>query len=466
MKPPTSLALGTPRKGRWQTGGAGSAAGSWVAGTCFIRCDDIVSLMADKLRETLTEWSRVPAPRFVGGNQVELLQGGDALFPSMCQAIDAAEHEVWLATYIFHDDPAAHAVADALVRAAARGVAVHLVVDGFGSIKTLEAVRARFAGTAVQLEVFRPLDRWYAWLQPGQLRRLHQKLCVCDTEVAFVGGINLIDDRHDMNHGWTDAPRLDFAVRVAGPLVQAVHATARVMRARAHLSRQWREEVRAVARSARPVREAMALLRQLRAQPRLALPEPQSPMSAAFLVRDNLRQRRIIERSYVEAIRRAQRRVDIAVPYFYPGHGFRRALRRAAKRGVQVRLLLQGKIDYRIAAMAAHALYEEMRATGIRIYEYTPAFLHAKVALVDDDWATVGSSNIDPLSLLLNLEANVVVRDRDFAAALAQRFEEAFAVSAEVDSPQREGLRGWAKRVLVAGVANLYLRVAGITGRY
>ncbi len=418
-------------------------------------------------RNTLQSWTAVPRARFVGGNQVELLQGGDALFPRMCKGIDAAERDVWLATYIFHDDPAATTVADALKRAAARGVAVHLVVDGFGSIATLQRVRAMFAGSAVQLEVFRPLDRWYSWLQPGQLRRLHQKLCVCDESLAFVGGINLIDDRHDMNHGWCDAPRLDFAVAIQGPLAQSVHATTRAMWARAHLARNWREEARVLARSARPVNDALALLRQLRTEPTAPDAQPAEPMRAAFLVRDNLRQRRAIERSYVEAIRHAKTRVDIAVPYFYPGKGFRTALRRAAKRGVCVRLLLQGKIDYRIAALAARTLYAEMRNNGVRIFEYTPAFLHAKVALVDDEWATVGSSNIDPLSLLLNLEANVVVRDVDFAQALSARFEEAFAVSTEVaDPPMRAGFRGWAHRVLVSWAANLYLRVAGITRRY
>jgi cardiolipin synthase A/B len=423
--------------------------------------------VAQPLRSVVQSWTAVPAPRFVGGNQVELLQGGDALFPRMCQAIAAAQREVWLATYIFHDDAAAQAVAQALKDAAARGVAVHVVVDGFGSISTMARVQALFADSGVRLEVFRPLDRWYSWLQPGQLRRLHQKLCVCDEALAFVGGINLIDDRHDMNHGWTDAPRLDFAVALQGPLAQAVHATARAMWARAHLRRDWREEVRVVARSAQPVREAMSLLSQLRGGQNKMLDPQDGPMRAAFLVRDNLRQRRAIERSYVEAIRGARQRVDIAVPYFYPGHGFRTALRKAARRGVRVRLLLQGKIDYRIAALAAQALYGEMHSTGIRIYEYTPAFLHAKVAVVDDDWATVGSSNIDPLSLLLNLEANVVVRDAGFAESLSQRFEQAFAVSTEVTAhTQRAGLRGWFQRVLVAGAANLYLRVAGITGRY
>ena len=421
--------------------------------------------------DLLRSWTGVPAPRFVGGNQVELLQGGDELFPRMHSAIAAAQREVWLATYIFHDDPAATALAVTLKDAASRGVAVHVVVDGFGSIKTLQAVRALFANSGVRLEVFRPLDRWYAWLQPGQLRRLHQKMCVCDEQVAFVGGINLIDDRHDMNHGWTDEPRLDYAVQLQGPLAAQVHASTRAMWARAHLWRDWREEVKAVARSARPVKKAMTIVRQLRGvQPQAAgvvHAEPEGAMRAAFLARDNLRQRRIIERSYVEAIRRARHSVDLAVPYFYPGRSFRRALRHAARRGVAVRLLLQGKVDYRIAALAARALYDEMRANGVRIFEYTPAFLHAKVAVVDDDWATVGSSNIDPLSLLLNLEANVVVRDRAFCASLRGRLQQAFDLSVEVSGvPERTGWRRWLHRGVVAWAANLYLRVAGITGRY
>jgi cardiolipin synthase len=410
----------------------------------------------------------VQKPRFFGGNQVVLLQGGDELFPRMCAAIAAATREVWFATYIFHDDAAARGVADALVAAGRRGVAVHLVVDGFGSLGTLHSLRGWLRGEPVRLEVFRPLDRWYAWLQPGQLRRLHQKLCVIDETLAYVGGVNIIDDRHDLRHGWTDAPRLDFAVEVRGPLVHQVHATARAMWSRANLGHGWREEVRSLARSAAPVDQTMALLRRLRSRsPRRGGEGSRAPMRAAFIVRDNLRQRRSIERSYVDAIRSARTRVDIAVPYFYPGHGFRRALRLAARRGVKVRLLLQGKIDYRLAAMAARALYDELCGHGVRIFEYTPAFLHAKVAVVDDDWATVGSSNIDPLSLLLNLEANVVVRDRDFARSLARRFDDAVAASAEVGmEPARRGWRAWLQRGLVAWCANVYLRVAGITGRY
>jgi cardiolipin synthase A/B len=454
----------------------------------------------------LRSWTSIPRPNFLGGNALQLLEGGDALFPRMCQAIAQARREVWMATYIFNTDRSGKLVMDALAAAAARGVAVHLVLDGFGTAATLAALRARMEPAGVRIEIFRPLERWYSWLQPSHMRRLHQKLCVCDETVAFVGGINVIDDRLDLTHGWSELPRLDFAVELSGPLATSVHTTARAMWARAHLGHSWREQVLTVARSSKPVDQALAKMRELRLSPETRVAETTdanvsasgaalaaaravtaataaagaardgavasgdsaiAPMSAAFIVRDNLSQRRAIERSYVEAIRHAQRSVDIAVPYFYPGRSFRSALRGAADRGVQVRLLLQGKVDYKVAAMAARALYAEMQAHGVRIFEYTPAFLHAKVAVVDGHWATVGSSNIDPISLLLNLEANVVVHNTEFARSLAERFEVAFAVSHEVTSEQRwVGVRGWLGRAVVAWGARLYLRVAGITGRY
>ena len=414
-------------------------------------------------------WQGLPPPSFVGGNALRLLRGGDELFPAMAAAIAAARREVWVATYIFHDDSAARQVADVLVEAARRGVAVRLVVDGFGSKATLPVLRQWLAGTPVALEVFRPLDRWWRWLQPGQLRRLHQKLCAVDDEVAFAGGINVIDDRHDLNHGWTELPRLDYAVELRGPLAASVASATRAMWARAHLGHVWREEVRALARGgAAAVGETQRLLRRLR---RRTLPwradAGLAPVRAAFLVRDNLLQRRAIERTYVQAILQARERVDIAASYFYPGRVFRRALRQAARRGVRVRLLLQGKIDYRIAAWAQRALYDELRAHGVLIFEYTPAFLHAKVAVVDGRWSTVGSSNIDPLSLLLNLEANVVVDDPAFTATVAGALDDAFAASTEVAGRSfSSGWRSLLQRGIVAWVANVYLRLAGITGRY
>lgn len=418
--------------------------------------------------------------RLTGGNRVSLLAGGDELFPAMLQAVGAARHQVWLATYIFHDDPAAQAMAEALADAARRGVWVGVVVDGFGSKASLPALRRWLQNGGVNLAVFRPVDRWWRLLQPGQLRRLHHKLCVVDGEVGFVGGINLIDDRNDLHHGWSERPRLDFAVQLQGPVVAQVEQTARALWSRAALGADWRDEVQQLLRGAEPLARARRIAGRLRlpratrqattaaeAQAQTEALAALAPMRALLLVRDNLRQRRAIEMAYIGAIRAAARRVDIVCPYFYPGQRFRRALRQAAQRGVCVRLLLQGKADYRFAALAAQVLYDELLAVGVQVFEYTPAFLHAKVAVIDDDWATVGSSNIDPLSLLLNLEANVVVRDAGFAAELALRFEAAVQVSREVVRPP-VGAGGWAmlRRSFVAWTAHWFLRLAGIGGRY
>lgn len=418
-------------------------------------------------------WYTQPRPLFSGGNEVDLLRGGDELFPAMCAAFARARHHIWLASYIFHDDASARAVAMALRDAAARGVRVRVVVDGFGSAGRTRQLR-ELLGPDVAFAVFRPVHSWWSVLQPEALRRLHQKLCVVDGEVAFVGGINIIDDRLDIRHGWSETARLDYAVRLRGPVVAPVEQTARAAWTRASLGHDWRDEVMDIARSTRPIVKARRLLRQLRHHAgdrhwrglARALRD-RSPVRAAFVVRDNFRQRRTIERSFIEAIARSRRTVSIVVPYFYPGGTFRRTLREAAGRGVQVRLLLQGKIDYRVAALAARVLYDELLSSGVRIYEYTPAYLHAKVAVVDDSWATVGSTNIDPLSLLVNLEANVIVRDPAFARQLAAEIEAALAQSMQISRHPRG--RGWwpsLRRGFVAGCARLYLRVAGATGRY
>ncbi|WP_397534879.1 cardiolipin synthase ClsB [Roseateles sp.] len=421
--------------------------------------------------DPLFSWHSVALPVYCGANEVELLRGGDALFPAQIDAIRDARHEVWLATYIFHHDSAGADLVAALRAAAQRGVRVRVVVDGFGSKASLDWLREQLAGSHVALAVFRPIDRWWRWLQPGQLRRLHQKLCVVDGERAFVGGINIIDDRMDLNIGPIDNPRLDYAVSLRGPVVEPVAQATRAVWTRAWLGRDFGEELRALVRSPEPMARLRRLARRLRMpggrQRPGDEPQDQAPVCAAFVLRDNLRQRRTIERAYIEAIRAARVRVDLITPYFYPGQAFRRALRDAARRGVQVRLVLQGKVDYRIAGIAAQALYAELLGHGVKIYEYTPAYLHAKVAVVDDSWATVGSSNIDPLSLLLNLEANVLVQDAGFARAVADEIDAAVQVSQAVDlQRQGSGLRAFLARALVAWVAYVYLRVAGAAGRY
>ena len=249
-----------------------------------------------------------------------------------------------------------------------------------------------------------------------------------------------------------------------------VEQTLQAIWTRAKLGHVWRDEVVSLARSAAPIARARRLMQRMRiVRPhrRGAQQLAQPPVSLAFVVRDNLRQRRSIERAYMEAFQHARERIDMVTPYFYPGRSFRRALVHAAERGVRVRLLLQGKIDYRIAGLAARVLYDELLAKGVEIHEYIPAYLHAKVAVVDGDWATLGSSNIDPLSLLLNLEANVVVHDAPFAAQVAHELDIAIADSRKVLAPPYA--TGWLavlRRTFVASVAHWFLRMAGINGRY
>lgn len=413
-----------------------------------------------------------------GGHRLQLLRGGEQLFPAMLAAINGAQHEVWLASYIVHTDAASLQLRDCLARASWRGVRVRLVVDGFGARHALPWWQQGLAGSGVALAVFRPLERWWQWLQPGQLRRLHQKLCVVDGACAFVGGINIIDDRIDLHHGQLERPRLDFAVRLEGAAVAQVEQQLRRLWARSWLGRDFGDELRGLLAAPEPLRRAGRWVRGLVQRGRSALDRAREqrqqrraaearaqPVRLAYVQRDNLRHRHAIEREYLQALRGAQQQFDLICPYFYPSARLLRALLQAARRGVQVRLLLQGQFDYRLAALAARALYAELLARGVRVFEYREAFLHAKVAVADGVWATVGSSNLDPTSLLLNLEANVVVQDALFAAALHTEFESALLGAEEMQASQPlpgwRGLRGWFRRVAVAWLAQVYLRAAG-----
>jgi cardiolipin synthase len=420
-------------------------------------------------------WYAQRKPVFTGDNQVTLLKGGKALFPALSHAIDHASHSVWLAMYIVSPLGQSGGVLQALKRAARRGVAVHLVVDGFGSREAPDELWQELIRAGVKLCTYRPVHRLWGLLDTSQWRRMHMKLCVIDDQHAFIGGINLIDDHFDLTHGWSDQPRLDYAVQVQGPVITPVLHTIKAVWTRAQFGRDWRDDLTHLMQDPNRVQRLRHWVQQARMrltpreQGRLAHGAAlHAPMRSAFVLRDNLRQRRTIEQAALQAIRQARQRIDIVTPYFYPRRAIRLALRAAAAKGVSVRLLLQGKVDYRIAGMAARVLYGELQQHGVRIFEYQPAFLHAKVLCVDDEWATVGSSNLDPLSLVLNLEANLIVKDRAFVRTLSAELAQDFAQSKEihkgVDSPSRWGTR--LRRGMVRWMAKVYLRLAGAAGRY
>ena len=357
-------------------------------------------------------WYESLKAREAGGHEVVLLEGGREFFPALIEAIDSARSVVFVETYLFADDDSARSVAQALARAAGRGVGVRVTVDGFGTPRLQGEVAAVLREAQVRVEIYRPETRALS-LDRGRLRRMHRKLAVIDGRVAFVGGMNLLDDLQDPNHGALEQPRLDFAVRVRGPLVASAHLAAQ---------RLW-WELSLVNRPLGFAGAARASWLKLVAD-LVSDVTPAGRVRASLVLRDNFRFRRAIEREYLRAIGQARRDVLIANPYFFPGVRFRRALLAAARRGVRVRLLLQGRIEYLLPHYAAQALYDEFLRAGVEIIEYRSSFLHAKVAVIDDR-ATVGSSNIDPFSLLLAREANVFVNDAAFAAKLRDRLERA-----------------------------------------
>ena len=351
--------------------------------------------------------------RFRPGNRIKLLRNGAEYFPALERAIDSAHREVWLESYLFADDASGRRIAEAMARAAKRGVKVRVMVDGWGAKFYLTPALEGFMRDA-GIEVLKYRPEVAAWqFRSHRLRRLHRKLVHVDHRIAFVGGINIIDD---MNTPGQKPPRLDFAVSVEGPLLPLIAQT---------MQRVWAL-----------VQLVQLGTSQLPLFPERGRAERVGTQTAKFVIRDNLRHRRDIEQAYLAAIRRAKREIVIANSYFFPGITFRRALADATARGVVVTLILQAKVEYVLLHFASRAMYGQLLDAGVIIQEYHKSMLHAKVAVIDDRWATVGSSNIDPYSLLMAREANVFVHDRGFAGELKCALADMVKAGARPVAPQ------------------------------
>lgn len=341
-----------------------------------------------------------PASTWCDGNAITLLENGETYFPALEAAIDEARHDVLIESYIFAPDVTGRRIAASLIRAVRRGVAVRVTIDGFGGRSFLRGLKDDLVAAGVQVLIFRPEVRM---LSPRlrRLRRLHRKTAVIDAHLAFVGGINIIDDFDPgINH-----PRLDYAVRVEGPVLGTIITT---------VHRLWR--LLAWTNAHLAIRAPVTSH---------AMTDPAGNIRSAFVMRDNLRHRKDIENAYLEAIDNARNEILLANAYFLPGRRFRRALLEAASRGVKIRLLLQGLSDHPLMFHATRHLYPLLFKHGIRLFEYQRSILHAKVAVIDHHWATVGSSNIDPFSLMLAREGNILVDDPGFATQLETSLEAA-----------------------------------------
>ena len=359
-------------------------------------------------------------PRYVAGNSITLLKNGADFFPALEAAIDGAQTEVHLETYIFADDMVGQRIAAALRRAAQRNVVVRIVIDGFGSRDFFPPeMTDELLRSGAEVFIYRQEALQFSFRR-HRLRRMHRKIAMIDGHIAFIGGINIIDDINTPHH---TPPRYDYAVKLMGPLVQEL---------RPIVQRLWQL-----------LSWTRVRTRKQGMFPSIAAAAPCGTHLAALVIRDNLRHRDDIEEAYLDAIENARHDILIANAYFFPGLGFRRALVAAAARGVKVKLILQGRVEYRWLHHATRALYGSLLAGGVEIVEYHKSFMHAKVAVIDDDWATVGSSNIDPFSFMLSREANIIVRDASFSAQLRHSL-----IAAIQDGAVPVGAKEWKQRPL------------------
>ena len=367
--------------------------------------------------------------RWTDGNTIELLENGEMFYPRVLADIERAREQVLIETFIWYDDDIGYQLHRAVIDAAKRGVHVDITVDGFGSGKLPASFVQALTDAGVNLHVYDPRGSVLGF-QTNLFRRLHRKFTLIDCAVGYIGGINFSME-HVREHG--PKSKQDYAVRVTGPVVDEMHGFCR-------------KQVGAINTPER--RPWLRRLRWYRPNPL----KPARDAQAALVWRDNAEHDQSIEQWYYQGISEAKREIIIANAYFFPGYRFLRALRLAAERGVRVCLILQGEPDKFYVRHAAATLHDYLLNANIEIHEYMDRPLHAKVAIIDDDWATVGSSNLDPFSLALNLEANLFIRDQAFTTLLRDRLVALMDTACRrVRREQVPRQRGWRQiaRVLV-----------------
>ncbi|MEW5559669.1 cardiolipin synthase ClsB [Enterobacter asburiae] len=334
------------------------------------------------------------------GNQIRLLENGDEYYPAVFTAIEQARQKIILETFIWFEDAVGWQLHDALLQAARRGVSIEVLLDGYGSADLNDSFVGELTAAGVVFRYYDPRPRLFG-MRTNLFRRMHRKIVVVDGTVAFVGGINFSAE-HMSDYG--PEAKQDYAVRVEGPVVQDIlQFEVENLPGNADARRFWHRRHRPEAN--RTPGEAQAL----------------------FVWRDNHDHRDDIERHYLQMLAHAKREVIIANAYFFPGYRLLHAMRKSARRGVTVKLVVQGEPDMPIVKVGARLLYRYLLKGGVKIFEYRRRPLHGKVALMDDRWATVGSSNLDPLSLSLNLEANLIVHDRAFNHTLRENLNNIIA---------------------------------------
>ena len=353
-----------------------------------------------------------PSEHFVEGNQLRLLRNGSAAYPEMLAAIDSAEQQILLEMYWFGSDVIGQKFAAALGAAAKRGVEVSIIFDAVGSVGASGEMFAELSRAGARVIEFNPIAPWKRRFRLSRLtRRDHRKILVVDGKTGFTGGINIADywlPREEGGAGWRDD-----MLRIDGPAVAGLSDCFARVWGRLH---------------GRKLRVPDFLL-----QP----PPPESSRrgrlpAVRVLGQRFLRTQRQISRAYLHYVRRAERRIFIANSYFVPDRRVLRALAQAARRGVEVSIIVPGQSDVDIVRHASRAVWGRLLRAGVRIFEWDESVLHAKTAVIDGLWSTIGTFNFDYMSLRMNLEVNVSVLDTRFAGRLEASFLEDFELCREV----------------------------------
>jgi cardiolipin synthase len=357
------------------------------------------------------ELEKITSSSFHGGNEIEILQGGDAAFPAMLAAIEKASKYVFIEFYIFRDDPVGIKFTDALIDAARRGIEVRLLYDSCGCRHIRRAFWERVTKEGVEVRSFHPLSiknlKQY-------LHRDHRKILVVDGEVGFTGGMNIGEEYWAQMEGvksWRD-----LMVSLRGPAV-------------ADLLEVFRESwVEAGGK--------WFLLGQYRGS-------GNSGERRVITLSNASTQRALsLRKAYLLGIHTAQETINIMDPYFIPGRSLISSLKTAVKRGVDVKLLLPGKSDVTTVKFASEALYEELLTSGVKIYEKQGTILHGKTTIIDGYWTIIGSSNLDSRSFNFNYECNFGILDEEISREMVDAFRRDLLTSREVS------LEEWKNRPL------------------
>lgn len=375
-------------------------------------------------RESTANGVAHSSPDAISGNQVTLLVDGPETYDAMFDAIAEATDHINLETFILDDDDIGKRLVDALAERAAAGVVVNVIYDAIGSFSTDESFLDNIRERGINLLAFHPMLE----TEPTDwANRNHRKVLIIDGKVGFAGGINFTnayrfssetpDPERRFGEGWRDTH-----VRIRGPAVAAMQSA---------FLRIWAETA-----EGRPIAEATYF-------PKLE-GEGDTEVLIVTAAGDSDDGSRIVDH-YLALIERARERVWITQGYFAPGDDVEAALTNAARRGVDVRLLLPKEADVDITVPAARSYYDALLEAGVKIYEYNTGVLHAKTAVIDSNWSTVGSSNLDALSIEFNNELNAVIFDKEFASELAEVFEEDLSEAERIHYSDWQARGTWAR---------------------